>query len=70
MSDVLLGAAEGEPTPLHLITEADLDGFLAGQPPLVARMAALADFKARAGQVLTVPGEGDRGAPASISGNC
>jgi len=57
MSDVLLTTAEGEPIPLHLVAEADLDGFLAGQPPLVARLAALADFKAKSGQVLAVPGE-------------
>ena len=57
MSDVLLSQAEGEPIPLHLVAEADLDAFLAGRPPLAARMAALADFKAKAGQVLAVPGE-------------
>ncbi len=57
MSDVLLSQAEGEPIPLHLVAEAELEAFLAGQPPLVARMAALSDFKAKAGQVLAVPGE-------------
>jgi leucyl aminopeptidase len=57
MSDVLLNQAAGQPIPLHLVTEAELESFLAGQAPLVARMAALADFKAKAGQVLAVPGE-------------
>ena len=57
MSDVLLNQAEGEPIPLHLVAEADVEAFLASQPPLVARMAALTDFKAKAGQVLAVPGE-------------
>ena len=57
MSDVLLSVAEGEPTPLYLIEEADLDLFLAGQSPLVAAMAKLHDFKAKTGQVLAIPGE-------------
>ncbi len=57
MSDVLLSAAEGEPTPLYLIEETDLDVFLAGQSPLVAATAKLHGFNAKAGQVLTVPGE-------------
>jgi leucyl aminopeptidase len=57
MSDVLLSQADGAPIPLHLVAEADLEAFLAGQPPLVARLAALADFKARSGQLLAVPGE-------------
>ena len=66
-SDVLLSAAEGEPTPLYLLTETDLEGFLAAQPPLAARMAALADFKGKAGQVLIVPGEVD-GAAVAVFG--
>jgi len=57
MSDVLLSQAEGEPIPLYLVAEAALETFLAGQPPLVARLAALSDFKAKAGQALAVPGE-------------
>ena len=56
MSDVLLSQADGPPIPLYLVAEADLEAFLAGQPSLVARMAALSDFKAKAGQVLAVPG--------------
>jgi leucyl aminopeptidase len=59
MSDVLLSQAEGEPIPLYLVAEAELEAFLAGQPPLASRMAALADFKAKAGQVLAIPGEAD-----------
>jgi leucyl aminopeptidase len=57
MSDVLLSQAEGAPIPLYLVAEADLETFLAGQPLLAARMAALSDFKAKSGQVLAVPGE-------------
>ncbi|MDR3512182.1 MAG: leucyl aminopeptidase family protein [Caulobacteraceae bacterium] len=60
MTDVLLSAAEGEPTPIHPLTESKLAGFLATQPPNAARAAQLAGFKAKAGQVLATPGaEGD-----------
>jgi leucyl aminopeptidase len=55
MSDVLISASSGDAIPLHALTESELDGFLAAQPPLVARLATLAEFKAKAGQVLAVP---------------
>jgi leucyl aminopeptidase len=67
MSEVLISQAEGEIIPLHALTEAELDGFLADQPPLVARLAALADFKAKAGQVLAVPGA-ENGAGLALFG--
>ncbi|HEX4181203.1 MAG TPA: leucyl aminopeptidase family protein [Caulobacteraceae bacterium] len=57
MSDVLIAKAEGEPTPLWALTEAELADFLAGQSPAVARYAKAAQFKAKAGQVLVVPGD-------------
>jgi leucyl aminopeptidase len=56
MTDLLISAAEGEPTPLYALTEGELPGFLDGQPALVARLARTAQFKAKAGQVLVVPG--------------
>src|ERR1700712_611047 len=61
MTEVLLSAAEGATTPIHPVSEAALDGALAGQPPGVARHAALAGFKAKAGQVLVAPGEAGGG---------
>ena len=67
MSDVLISAAEGPVIPLYALTEAELEDFLARQPPLVARMAALAEFKARAGQILAVPGP-DNGAGLALFG--
>jgi leucyl aminopeptidase len=56
MTEVLLSAAEAEPTPIHVLTEADLAGFLEKEPPSLARAAQLAGFKAKAGQVLVAPG--------------
>ena len=67
MSDVLISAAEGPVIPLHALTEATLEGFLAGQPPLVARLAALSEFKAKSGQVLAVPGP-ENGAGLALFG--
>jgi leucyl aminopeptidase len=57
MTDVLLSAAEGEPTPIHALTEAGLAGFLAGRPAALARLAVLTGFKAKAGQTLVAPSE-------------
>jgi leucyl aminopeptidase len=62
MSEVLIAEAPGEATPLFALTEGELSAFLSSQPPLVARLAQTAQFKAKAGQVLVVPGaegEGD-----------
>jgi leucyl aminopeptidase len=67
MSEVLISEAEGAVIPLHALTEAELEGFLAGQPSLVARLAALADFKAKPGQVLAVPGA-ENGAGLALFG--
>jgi leucyl aminopeptidase len=67
MSDVLIGAPNdgdggegaGEVRALHVLAEADLAAFLESQPGEVARLAQLSQFKAKAGQVLAVPGEPD-----------
>jgi leucyl aminopeptidase len=74
MTDVLLTRAEGAVTPIHAVTEAALEGFLAGRSPALARLAMLQGFKAKAGQVLVAPdGEGDlalvgRGSGAKADG--
>ena len=56
MSDVLIAEAAGEATPLFALTEGDLAEFLSARPPMVARHARAAQFTAKAGQVLLVPG--------------
>ena len=57
MSEVLLSAADEEVRSLHLLTEAALPDFLSARPPSLARLAALAQFKAKTGQLLVAPGE-------------
>ena len=57
MSEVLSPTVEGPTTPVHALAEADLAGFLGAQPAPVRRLAELAQFKARAGQVLLAPAE-------------
>jgi leucyl aminopeptidase len=56
MSEVLISTAEGPVAALHALTEAELPAFLDAQPPLAARLAKAAQFKAKAGQILVVPG--------------
>src|SRR5271167_3679690 len=56
MSEVLIAAATGPTTPLRALTEGELADFLSGQPAIVGRFAKAAQFKAKAGQVLLVPG--------------
>ena len=56
MSDVLIAEAAGEATPLFALTEGDLAEFLSARAPMVARHAKAAQFTAKAGQVLLVPG--------------
>jgi leucyl aminopeptidase len=60
MSEVLITEAAEQAAPLAAITEGALEAFLAGQSPLAGRLARAAQFKAKAGQVLIVPGEEDR----------
>ena len=59
MTDLILTTADGEVRALHALAEADLAGFLSSQPPALARLAALQDFKAKAGQLLVAPGADD-----------
>jgi leucyl aminopeptidase len=60
MTEVLIESAEAEPTPIHALTEAALDAFLAERGAPLARLARLSGFKAKAGQVLVAPdAEGD-----------
>jgi len=58
MSDLLIDAAPGDVTPIHPLTESALAPFLTEQPPALAHLARLAQFKAKTGQVLIAPGEG------------
>ncbi len=58
MTDVLLSRAEAEPTPIHALTEAALEDFLARRPAPLARLARLSGFKAKAGQTLVAPDAG------------
>ena len=55
MTEVLIDRVEGQPTPLHALTEAALEAFLATRPAALARLATLTGFKAKAGQVLVAP---------------
>ena len=57
MSDVLSADPAEAATPIRALTEADWAAFLETQPPLIARLAKAAQFKAKTGQVLVIPGE-------------
>ena len=56
MSDVILEAAETA-TPIQALAEAELAAALDAAPAFVKGFAAFSEFKAKAGQVLLVPGE-------------
>ncbi|WP_269714692.1 leucyl aminopeptidase family protein [Caulobacter sp. NIBR2454] len=62
MSESLITTAEGTALPVHALRPAQLESFLESAPPFLRGYAALKEFKAKAGQVLTVPGQD--GAPA------
>ncbi|CAN7518316.1 leucyl aminopeptidase family protein [Phenylobacterium sp. LjRoot225] len=55
MSEVILAASEGAVVPLHAVADHEAQAFLETQPPFVQAMARFAEFKGRAGQVLSVP---------------
>jgi leucyl aminopeptidase len=55
---VIAGPAD-QAIPLHALGEGDLEVFLEGRSPLVRRLVQAAQFKAKAGQALLIPGEGD-----------
>ncbi len=61
MTDTLLAAAEGPTIALHALTESQAEAFLAGQPPMAAKLAEAAKFKAKAGQFLLIPGDAPGG---------
>jgi leucyl aminopeptidase len=57
MTEVLLSAADADPAaavPVHLLRPADLERFLARRSGAVQRLARTQEFKAKAGQALTV----------------
>ena len=56
MPETLIEAADGPTIALHALTEGALEAFLAGQPPLAGQLAKAGKFKAKAGQLLLVPG--------------
>ncbi len=56
MSDLILETAPGAVTPIHPLTEAQLGPFLEAQDEGLRRLAALSQFKAKAGQALAAPG--------------
>ncbi|HVI31117.1 leucyl aminopeptidase family protein [Phenylobacterium sp.] len=56
MSDVILEAAETA-TPIQALAEAELSAALDAAPAFVKGFATFSEFKAKAGQVLLVPGE-------------
>ena len=57
MSDVILETAEAPAIPVHALTEGDLQGWLDAQSGFTKAFVAGQDFKAKAGQVLSLPGE-------------
>ncbi|OYX33996.1 MAG: aminopeptidase [Caulobacterales bacterium 32-69-10] len=62
LSDGLHAAGQAPATiPIHILREADLDAALEAAGPATAALAAAHEFKAAAGQVLVVPGEGGIG---------
>ena len=67
MSDVLISAAPGASVGVHLLREDGFEAFLAARPAADRVLADLAEFKARAGQVLVLPAEGG-GAAAALFG--
>ncbi len=54
MTDLLISAADGEAVPIHALRKQDLEAFLARRSASARAQAALADFKARAGQLCVV----------------
>lgn len=64
MSDLILDAAEGVIVPVYLLREAGLDAALAELGDQGRGLAAVQDFKGKAGQILLVPDAG--GATARV----
>ncbi|MET3526209.1 leucyl aminopeptidase family protein [Phenylobacterium koreense] len=57
MFEVIVDRAQGPAVPVRAVLEKDLPGFLEAAPAFVQGLAAAADFKAKSGQLLIVPGE-------------
>jgi leucyl aminopeptidase len=57
MSEVILASSDAAAIPIVAVADAELEAMLAAQPPFVRGFAGLSEFKAKAGQVLLVPGE-------------
>ena len=55
MSEVILEASEGAVTPLYALADHETAAFLEAQPAFVQAAARFAEFRGRAGQMLTVP---------------
>jgi leucyl aminopeptidase len=55
MSEVILDAFEGEPTPIHALADHEVADFLEQAPEAVRAQARLGEFKGKAGQALAVP---------------
>lgn len=60
MTEVILSAAEGPTVPVHLLHETELGAHFDAAPAFVRAFAETAEFKAKAGQALLVPGEDGR----------
>jgi leucyl aminopeptidase len=58
MSEVILSAFEGAVIPLYAVAEDETPAYLEAQPAFVQAMARFAEFKGRAGQVVSIPDAG------------
>ena len=56
MTEVILATSERATVPVHALYDGELEGFLAGQGAFARAYAELSEFKAKAGQVLVLPG--------------
>ena len=54
MTDLLISAPDGEAVPIHALRKQDLDAFLVRRSASARAQAALADFKAKAGQTCVI----------------
>jgi leucyl aminopeptidase len=57
MSEVILASSDAAAIPIVAVPDSELEAALAAQPAFVRGFATLSEFKAKAGQVLLVPGE-------------
>ncbi|MES2341398.1 MAG: leucyl aminopeptidase family protein [Pseudomonadota bacterium] len=56
MTEVILATSERATVPVHALHDGELEGFLAGQAAFAKAYAEFSEFKAKAGQVLVLPG--------------